>query len=211
MKKKTDIKKSIQFIKSYEVLDTITGSVSSKVKYLVGNPKQYRFNGQTGRFNINGEKDLGSTFALVPMAWRIFHASLFGRGKKEQWAELFFLDEFNCVCSIMLNNTSAQILQNTFGQIIYEGLLLEDVKLKITSDRRTNERVKGTYYIAQFTYEKADEQTLLINKEYAADFQIFRRDTITEGEEVTLASQTYRTPELEAWKEEFVKQEQEAA
>jgi hypothetical protein len=111
----------------------------------------------------------------------------------------------------MLNNTSAQILQNTFGKIIYEGLLLEDVKLKITAERRTNERVKGVYYIVQLSFEKAEDAVLLLNKEYAADYKIYRRDTITEGEEVSLASNTYRTPELEVWKEELLAETQDAA
>jgi hypothetical protein len=205
------LKMSIQFLKTYEVLDPETGSVSSKIKYLIGNPKQYRFNGQTGRFNIDGEKDLGTSFELIPLAWRIFKASLFGRNKTEQWAEIFFIDDSNCVSSIMLNNTSAQILQNTFGKIIYEGLLLEDVKLKITAERRTNERVKGVYYIVQLSFQKAEDAVLLLNKEYAADYKIYRRDTITEGEEVSLASCTYRTPELEVWKEELLAETQDAA
>jgi hypothetical protein len=52
---------------------------------------------------------------------------------------------------------------------------------------------------------------LLRNKEYAADYKIYRRDTITEGEEVSLASNTYRTPELEVWKEELLAETQDAA
>ena len=91
--------------KSYESIDPETGAVGNKVKYLVGNPRQYRFNGQNGRFNINGTKDLGNTLEFSPMAWRIFYANLFGRKNRDIWAEIFFIDLENCVCSVMFNNT----------------------------------------------------------------------------------------------------------
>lgn len=183
-------------IKAYEELDQETGEVKRKVKYLVGNPRQYRFNGQSGRFNINGDKDIGTSLDIVPMAWRVFKAQLFGRNRRETWAELFFIDKENCLSSLMFNNTSVQILQNTFGQVIYDGLLLDQVKLRITSERRTNEKVKASYYIAKFFIDKAEDDLLILNKEFAADFLIYRGDTITEDEMVTLSSFTYRTPDL---------------
>ena len=84
-----------------------------KYKYIIGAPKQYRFNGQNGQFNINGEQILLDSknkplaeFSIQPIAWRIFEENLFARGRKETWAELFFVDAKDCVSSIMVNNTT---------------------------------------------------------------------------------------------------------
>jgi len=43
-----------------EKTDPETGEITHvpKYKYIIGAPKQYRFNGQNGQFNINGEQIL---------------------------------------------------------------------------------------------------------------------------------------------------------
>jgi len=201
----TELVKTLSALKSYESADPLTGAVVNNVKYLLGNPKQYRFNGQNGRFNINGTKDLGNCLEFSPMAWRIFYADLFGRKNRDIWAELFFIDADNCVCSVMFNNTSAQILQTMLSQLVYDSLPLESVILKVTSEKRTNEKVNGTYYVAQFTYFETPPESLTIQKEFATDFMVFRQDTITDAEEITFCSDFYKSPALFARKESLAR------
>lgn len=179
-------------LKPYQSIDETTGEVVSLIKYLEGNPRQYRFNGQTGRFNLNGIHDKGVSFKLLPIAWRIFKSELFGRNRQEIWAELFFIDNDNCLSSIMFNNTSVQILQNMFGQVVYDGLILDDVLLTITCDKRVNAKVNSSYYVAQFSFEKAEKEFLELNKSFAKDHNIYRQDTITQEESTHLSSNTYR-------------------
>lgn len=64
-------------------LVTVTNPVTTEqrvIKYLPGRPRQYRFNGQTGRFNINGTKDIGTSLTVQPVAWHIFDRAV-GTGK----------------------------------------------------------------------------------------------------------------------------------
>ena len=77
------------------------GVLVSSVKYLKGQPKGYRFDGQKGYFKI-GETPLLddknkplTKFSITPIAFRVFEENLFGRGKKELWFELFFVDGKN--------------------------------------------------------------------------------------------------------------------
>lgn len=200
----SELAKTLSALKSYQSIKPQTGAVVNNIKYLLGNPRQYRFNGQNGRFNINGIKDLGNSLDFSPVAWRIFYAELFGRKNRDLWAELFFIDTDNCVCSIMFNNTSAQILQTMLSQLVYDGLLLESVILRVTSEKRTNEKANGTYYVAQFTYSETPPESLIIQKQYAADFMVFRQDTITDEEEITFCSDSYRSPALLSRKESLI-------
>ena len=145
LSKPSELAVQLATLKYYQAIDPETGAVGNNVKYLLGNPRQYRFNGQNGRFNINGTKDLGNTLEFSPMALRIFYADLFGRKNRDILAELFFIDLDNCVSSVLFNNTSAQKLQTMLGQLVYDNLSLESVVLKVTSEKRTNEKVNGTY------------------------------------------------------------------
>lgn len=195
----TALANTLASLKSYETIDPQTGAVVNSIKYLVGNPRQYRFNGQNGRININGIKDLGSSFEFTPMAWRVFNASLFGRKGFDLWAELFFIDNSSCVCSLMFSNTSAQIFQNLLGQILYENLSLDNISIKVSSERRTNEKVNGIYYIAQFSFEVLSEDSCSMHKDYCKDFFIYRNDTITQAEEILICSDFYRSPSAIKW------------
>lgn len=178
-------------MKNYEVANEETGEISSKILYAQGLPKQYRFNGQTGKFNIDGETDKGNVLELVPLAWRVFEAELFGRERVDLWAEIFFVDDENCVSAIMFNNTSVQILQKAFAKLVYQRLTLSEVKMKITSEQRKNEKAKSTYHVAVFEFEKADPDYCQMIQEFALDFQIYRADTVTSTQVQQIASKTY--------------------
>lgn len=178
-------------MKNYEVANEETGEISSKILYAQGLPKQYRFNGQTGKFNIDGETDKGNVLELVPLAWRVFEAELFGRERVDLWAEIFFVDDENCVSAIMFNNTSVQILQKAFAKLVYQRLTLSEVKMKITTEQRKNEKAKSTYHVAVFEFEKADPDYCQMIQEFALDFQIYRTDTVTGSQVQQIASKTY--------------------
>jgi hypothetical protein len=181
-------------IKPYQLLNEETGEVKNRFKYMKGMPRQYRFNGQNGRFNLDGSEDKGTSLEVVPIAWRVFTAvNLFGRERLEKWVELFFVDAQNCVSSTMFNNTSANVFQELLGKLMYADLTILEVVLTITADRRTNTTVNSTYYIAQFSFKTAEPETVSMFTAYTADVPIYREDTVTETENIILASLSYRT------------------
>lgn len=181
-------------IKPYQLLNEETGEVKNRFKYMKGMPRQYRFNGQNGRFNLDGSEDKGTSLEVVPIAWRVFTAvNLFGRERLEKWVELFFVDAQNCVSSTMFNNTSANVFQELLGKLMYADLTILEVVLSITADRRTNTTVNSTYYIAQFSFKTAEPETVSMFTAYTADVPIYREDTVTETENIILASLSYRT------------------
>ena len=91
------------------------------------------------------------------------------------------------------------------GQLVYDNLPLESVVLKVTSEKRTNEKVNGTYYIAQFSYSKTQPERLTVQREFANDFLVFRQDTITATEEITLCSDYYKSSAINSWIESLTK------
>ena len=58
-------------IKSYQTVDETSGEVLSIYRYLTGNPREYRFNGQVGKFYLDGN-EIGAKLKMQPIAWRFF-------------------------------------------------------------------------------------------------------------------------------------------
>lgn len=193
-------------IKSYQRLDDETGEIISRFKYLTGEPKQYRFNGQNGQFNIEGKKIIldakgqpTKTFTIVPMAWRIFEENLFGRGRKDLWGELFFVDEKNCVSSIMLNNTSLQEFLDLARELHYEEIPLSSISLTMTSEAVSSEKdgQKRSWFITRLTWEEAPKEDVQAYAEFSADYPIYRADTLTSTAVYKFKSENFYLPEFE--------------
>lgn len=195
-------------VRSYlkEAVDKATGELVllPKYKYLTGAPKQYRFNGQNGQFNINGEQILLNakgkvidSFSFQPIAWRIFEENLFSRGRKEAWAELFFIDAKDCVSAIMVNNTTLEELRKLAEILFYDDLTLADIVLTIKPEKAENEKEgqKRSWFIGRFSYQLADKAKVAEYREFAEDFYIYRRDTLTDTAVYLAKSGTFRIPE----------------
>ena len=110
---------STNLLKPYQKVHDLTGEVVSKYKYLEGHPRQYRFDAKEGVFNINGAEKLGRTFTFQPIAWRIFTDAILGMGTKN-WAELFFIDEKNCVSSILFHSYSVDNIFRLIVRLYYD-------------------------------------------------------------------------------------------
>lgn len=164
-------------LKSFEHLNTETAEVLLRYKYIVGNPRQYRFNGQTGRFNIDGDADKGTSLTIQPINWRIFEENLFGRGKNEEWAEIIFIDDKNAVSSILFSNSSAGRLTKLVESLYYDDRNLCDVVLTITAEKKEND--KGRYFVAIFKTTPAPAEQVAAYADFAAEILLYRADTFT--------------------------------
>lgn len=173
--------------------NTETSDLSNTIKYMPGSPRQYRFNAQNGRFNIDGTQDVGDSFSFQPIAWRIFEDSLFARGRVETWAELFFVDDKKAMSSVMFNNSSVYELRRLMERLFYDDLKLCDVVLKVTSEKKINEKItpKGTWYLAVFEYEAADPVNVTELAAFAQSNPVYRRETLTGAVEHSLISDSY--------------------
>jgi hypothetical protein len=190
-------------LKSYQeiIIDSETGEevVADKYLYLPGRPREYRFNGQNGQFNLYGERVLMdergktlSSFTFQPIAYRFFEDVLFGRTEKEMWAELFFIDSQQCVSSIMFNNTSVSELFRLMEPLHYEKLSLCDVTLTARPERVTS---KGdptkTWYITRFSYEVSQAEKVKEYREYIRDHAVYRAETLTPVAEHKVVSRSF--------------------
>ena len=154
-----------------------TGEVQ-KIRYYEGAPRNYRFNGSTGKFNIDDEIQLGANFSFQPLAWRVFDDSLFGRNRPERWAEVYFVDEAGNLSMIMFSSSSANELMSLVPKLFYSGeKKLSDVVLTVTSEKKTND--KGNWHLAKFAAEDAPAEAVAMLAEFAAQHPIYRADTIT--------------------------------
>lgn len=163
------------------------------IKYFKGSPKQYRFNGQTGRFNIDGITDQGAKLTIQPLAWRIFKDDLFGRNKMDDWAEIFFVDATGCVSGIMFNNSSVIELMDLVPRLFYAEKNLSDVVLTITCEKKSTDKggEKVTWYLAKFDFEEAPADAVAYLTKFAEENPIFRRDTITANPVYISVSDSY--------------------
>lgn len=204
MSKPTTTANSNDLVRLYQSMDT-DGVITSKYKYLPGSPKNYRFDGRTGDFNIGGVKPVGKKIVIQPIAFRFMQDSLFARKddntgilKLEQWCEVYFVDESKAVCYIMFNNSSARSLLKLVESLFYEDIVengtmrsmeLTDTVLTISSEKKEN--TKGKYSVATFDFEIAKPESVEEYRQLCQDVQVFSRDTITETAEIGLCSNSY--------------------
>jgi hypothetical protein len=176
-------------------------------RYIEGEPKQYRYNSQTGQFNIDGDTSVldksgkpVKEFTFQPFVYRIFEDGLFNRNR-EPWAELFFIDAMNCVSSIMFNGTTLTELRAVMKKLIYAGeepLNLCDVVLTVRPEKLTSKTDPSkSWFIGRFNYELATPETVYQLAEYAADCPIYRRDTLKQTANYFSFSETFALPSTE--------------
>ena len=179
-------------LKPYQKVHELTNEVVDKYKYLEGHPRQYRFDAKEGVFNINGDQKLGRTFVLQPIAWRIFTDSILGMGTKN-WAELFFMDEKNCLSAILFHGYSVDNIFGLIEPLYYDDLTLADVEITVVAEKKENTKIqpKGVYYIATFSYKMADAEKTAELKQYALDKRIFRQETLTDIANIKTAMNYY--------------------
>ncbi len=179
--------------------DLLSQNGEQKYLYFEGRPREYRFNGQNGQFNLYGDRILTdasgrllSTFSFQPIAYRIFEDTLFGRSVRELWAELFFVDNDNCVASIMFNNTSVNELYRLLEPILYERKSLCDVVLTIKPERvQSKNDPSKSWYIGRFTYENAKPERVAEMMEFVRTHHVYRGETLTVSAQHKLVSQGY--------------------
>lgn len=163
-----------------------------QVKYLEGHPRQYRFDAKEGVFNINGVEKLGRTLTFQPIAWRIFTDNILNMGTKN-WAELFFIDEKNCVSAVLFHGYSVDNIFRLIEPLYYDDMTLADVVVTATAEKKENNKVqpKGVYYIATFAYKIGDPARTAELKQYAQDVKVFRQETLTDIANIKTAYNYY--------------------
>lgn len=183
---------AIADLKPYQKVDETTGEIFSKYKYLEGSPRQYRFDAKEGEFNINGTDKIGRTLTFQPIAWRVFTDNILNLGTKN-WAELFFIDEKNCVSAVLFHGYSVDNILRLIEPLFYDDLTLADVVLTVTAEKKENTKIqpKGIYYIASFSYTLADAGRTQELKAFGQDFRIFRQETVTDLARVKAAHNFY--------------------
>ncbi len=177
----------------------LVAASDQKYLYFEGRPREYRFNGQNGQFNLYGDRVLTdasgrlvSTFSFQPIAYRIFEDGLFGRSLRELWAELFFVDADNCVSCIMFNNTSVNELYRLLEPILYERKSLCDVVLTIKPERvQSKSDPNKSWFIARFSYETAKPEAISEMREFVKTHRVYRNETLTVAAQHKLVSQGY--------------------
>ncbi|HEX8530610.1 MAG TPA: hypothetical protein VF646_11325 [Cytophagales bacterium] len=179
-------------VKSYLTLDTSTGELISKYKYLEGHPRQYRFDAKEGKFTLNGNEVVGSSFTFQPVAWRIFTDNILNLGTKN-WAEIFFIDDRNCLSTLLFHGYSVDNIYRLIEPLYYEDLTLAHVVITATAERKENNKItpKGVYYIAQFSYRLAAPEKVKELQEFVADHKIYRQDTLTDLAQIKVAHGYY--------------------
>lgn len=161
-------------------------------KYLEGHPRQYRFDAKEGIFNINGVEKLGRSLTFQPIAWRIFTDNILNMGTKN-WAEIFFIDEKNCVSAVLFHGYSVDNIFRLIEPLYYDDLTLADVVITAVAEKKENTKIqpKGVYFIASFSYQMGEPTRTAQLKQYARSVKIFRQETLTDIANIKTAYNYY--------------------
>ncbi|MGI4822623.1 MAG: hypothetical protein ACRYFV_15545 [Janthinobacterium lividum] len=178
------------------VVEEATGEIIEKprFKYLPGHPRQIRADLKAGVFNVNGQEVLGKSLTFIPVALRVFSDNILNMGRK-LWAELFFVDNSGAVCAVLFHGYSVENLQKLNAGLFYDDLRLTDVELTVTTAKKQTEKEgkPATYYIAEFSYTPADPAEVEARRQFVADVDLYREDTLT-GTEERRFTDGYRIP-----------------
>lgn len=172
--------------------EVVSTGVARRYKYLEGHPRQYRFDAKEGVFNINGTEKLGRTLTFQPIAWRIFTDNILNMGTKN-WAEIFFIDEKNCVSALLFHGYSVDNIFRLIEPLYYDDLTLADVVITAVAEKKENAKIqpKGVYYIATFSYKMGDVEKTNALKQFAQENKIFRQETLTDIANIKTAMNYY--------------------
>jgi hypothetical protein len=168
-----------------------TGEVAS-IAYLSGRPRQYRFDASRGLFNLKGETPITKpkeSLTLIPIAFRIFRDSILGQSTK-RWAELFFLNQGNQVCNLLLHGYSVDNLMDLNEEIFYEQVNLCQIELTITPVERTSkvpEANNSRFFIAEFSFKRLSAAAIAVQESVFNDMPLWRGDTLTGDAELILS------------------------
>lgn len=190
-------------LKPYEAIQENTGKVISKILYRTGKPVEYRFNGQTGTFQQGADKILTDekgknvkSFSFIPVAWRMFEENLFANNKKDNWVELFFVDDKSRLSHLLLRNSSYNEFTKLDDELFYENIKLNECVLTLEPFKieaiKSGEKV--TWFACKCTIEAADAQQVQMLKAFVEDFPVFAERTLTATAVHVLISPDYRLP-----------------
>ena len=176
------------------LVDKVSGEIA-KLKYRIGHPRSYKFDASRGVFGIvNGDNltKKGESFSFVPLAYRIFKDDIFNYGMKT-WAEFFFVNEGNQLCSILFHGYSVESLNNITTDLYYDDVNLCEVVLTATPIERINKVEDAKYYIADFSYKVLDKDSRNAISVIGEGMEIYREATVTGKLEMEL-SENYHSP-----------------
>ena len=170
----------------------LAGEVVPAYKYLEGHPKQYRFDAKEGIFTINGVEKVGRTLTFQPIAWRIFTDSILNMGTKN-WVEIFFVDEKNCVSSLLFHGYSVDNIFRLIEPLYYDDLTLADVVIRAVAEKKENTKIqpKGVYYIATFSYQMGEVEKSGKLKQFAREHRVYRQETLTDLADCQVSANFY--------------------
>ncbi|WP_375448505.1 hypothetical protein [uncultured Fibrella sp.] len=165
-----------------DVPDEDTGEVYTepRIVYVEGQPLVYRFDGKTGRFNFNGKEDLGKEFAFQPICWRQFTGNLFDRKDSTRWVEFFFIDDNQCVSTVLFNNSSELNFTKALKDLVYSRKKLEEMRITVTTEKLNydvtlpdGQPQKGVYYAAVFNFTEGNREVRLLGRDVCRAYTIY--------------------------------------
>jgi hypothetical protein len=175
----------------------------SKIKYLEGSPRAYRFNASTGVLNLNGLQNITQPkehFSFTPVAYRFFEDELFGKEEK-MWLEFFFVNESLQMCSVMFHGFSAASFKQHFADYLYyDSLTPCEVEITVMPEQKTNKALEAKYFIADFKSKKASPETIEAVRVMSEAIPMIFRDETLKNSGKHIVSQNYKLKENDTQK-----------
>lgn len=177
--------------------------------YMVGTPRNYRFDGQSGIFySPNKEESFGDKIKMRPFSVRCFIAEEGFMGEEtyadRPFVQLFFLNKKGHVCSILVHSASARSFKKMSVDMFYGGVELSDVVLVLESVKESSSDGKFNYYSCKFSFEELDVKTVNTQRDMFSNLlgsidAVFDSYTMTQKEvEVGALVSTKETKGIEA-------------
>ncbi|QJW92498.1 hypothetical protein HNV11_23795 (plasmid) [Spirosoma taeanense] len=168
-----------QLIKPYQYIDRQTGEVKNGIKYVEGQPLNIRFNGQTGRFTRDGQQDLGPRIEIVPVCFRAFKGSLFGR-QPAKYVEVFYVDGQRNLCVVLFTNATAENFVKFAASLYYSDntQTITNSRIAISAAVRIRKSDSQRYHVAEFeNLGLASPDAVDAFRAFGLDHKIYRAET----------------------------------
>lgn len=171
-----------------------------EIRYIPGIPKEYRANCSAVNGNVKDfvTNETHKTFQFHPISYRFFEDKLFDDKAKNisrRWAELFFVDEQNCLGTILFHTYSVDNLKKLMSTLYYAGHDLHQAVIEVTFGEKKNREGKK-FHIAEFDLVDADidQEKMAEALAFAAEHKPYRGSTRTPNADIELS---FNYPEIE--------------
>jgi hypothetical protein len=131
----------------------------SKIKYLQGRPRSYRFDGSKGYFKFGEDEPITKkceSIKIITIAYRAFKDAIFNseekRDLRRNWLEIFYYNASGILSVVLFHDHSYREFERMYEDLVYDEVGIHEVEITITPREMVSKASGSKWYLATFKH-----------------------------------------------------------